>query len=533
MPKKRSIKIISLVVLLTFFSCLFCGCSKDNDNTAKASKPESKKTADVIRLAGGDWGYPTPYGLYPRGPGSRKMNLIFDSLLGTKSNGETIPKLASEWESSEDGLTYTIKLNPKAKWHDGKPFTAEDVVFTYNYMKQYIPVSGGCPDSIKQVEKVDDQTVKIKIDEANVDFLSNLSSWIIIPKHIWESVTDPNNFTSAEAAVGTGPYKLVDYSKEHGTYHFVANPDFWGSKPRVKEIKFVPAGETILAFEQNEIDRISVTPDILSRYENNPEYKILSYETSWAYRLYFNMKARPELAEKSFRQAIAYAIDRQELVDKIERGAAVPGSPGVLHPNNEFYNSKASQYTHNTNKAKELMSNLGYKDADADGILKNNKGERLSFRLLCDDGSARLAEVIKQHLAQAGIEVVINSVDMKTRDARFKDGDFELCINGSGNGEDLSELTTIKSEGKATSTTAQAIGYQNTEVDELYIAQQKEKDPKKRKEIMFKLQQIVADDVPKLTLYYKNSLNVHRPSVYDGWSLDTYHSDSRSNFVDD
>ncbi|MDR9755958.1 MAG: ABC transporter substrate-binding protein [Thermoanaerobacterales bacterium] len=172
----------------------------------------------------------------------------------------------------------SIKLNPKAKWHDGKPFTAEDVVFTYNYMKQYIPVSGGCPDSIKQVEKVDDQTVKIKIDEANVDFLSNSSSWIIIPKHIWESVTDPNNFTSAEAAVGTGPYKLVDYSKEHGTYHFVANPDFWGSKPRVKEIKFVPAGETILAFEQNEIDRISVTPDILSRYENNPEYKILSYE---------------------------------------------------------------------------------------------------------------------------------------------------------------------------------------------------------------------------------------------------------------
>ena len=129
---------------------------------------------------------------------------------------------------------------------------------------------------------------------------------------------------------------MVDYSKEHGTYHFVANPDFWGSKPRVKEIKFVPAGETILAFEQNEIDRISVTPDILFRYENNPEYKILSYETSWAYRLYFNMKARPELAEKSFRQAIAYAIDRQELVDKIERGAGVPGSPGVLHPNNEF-----------------------------------------------------------------------------------------------------------------------------------------------------------------------------------------------------
>ena len=153
--------------------------------------------------------------------------------------------------------------------------------------------------------------------------------------------------------------------------------------------------------------------------------------------------------------------------------------------------------------------------------------------MVCDDGSARLAEVIKQHLAEAGIEVVIKSVDMKTRDARFKDGDYELCINGSGNGEDLSELTNISGKGRATSTTAKTMGYNNPEVDKLYTAQQKEKDPKKRKELMGKLQQIVAEEVPKLTIYYTKSLAVHRPAVYDGWSEDTYHSDSRSNFVDD
>lgn len=531
MPKQRSLTVIILLLVLLTFSCgLHYGCK--SENAEETTKTEGKKTADVIKLAGGDWGYPTPYGLYPRGPGMRKMTLVFDSLVGTDVNEIIMPKLASKWSENEDGLIYTFKLRPEVKWHDDKPFTSDDVVFSYEYMKKYLPVNGGCPDTVKHVEAIDELTVKIQIEEQDVDFLSNLSSWVIIPKHIWENVTDPNNFTT-DAAVGTGPYKLTEYSKEHGTYRFVANADFWGSKPRINEIKFVPAGEAVLAFEQGEIDRNSVTPDILARYENNREYRIMSYETSWAYRLYFNMAKRPELAEISFRQAIAYAVNRQELVDKIARGNAVPGSPGVLHPKNEYYNAQAPQYSHDTTKAKELLNSLGYKDADTDGILKNSQGERLSFQLVCDDGSARLAEVIQQHLAEVGIEVVIKSVDMKTRDDRFKNGDYELCINGSGNGEDLSELTNISSQGKATSTTAKTMGYNNPEVDKMYTAQQKEKDPEKRKGIMFELQQIIAEEIPKLTIYYTKSLAVHRPAVYDGWSEDTYHSDSRSNFVDD
>ena len=143
------------------------------------------------------------------------------------------------------------------------------------------------------------------------------------------------------------------------------------------------------------------------------------------------MQARPELAEKSFRQAIAYAIDRQELVDKIERGAAVtrkPGSSASLIMNFTTL-AKHLQYTLNTNKAKEHMSNLGYKRC---GCRRNpEKQQRWALKLpaVVWWRGARLVEVIKQHLAQAGIEVVINSVDIIIRDARFKDGDFELCIN--------------------------------------------------------------------------------------------------------
>jgi len=524
-----------LFLLVISISLFLFGCGKDRvGNEQKAGTVPSKEQGqvDVIRLGGGDWGYPSPYAHYPRGPGSRKMSLIFDTLVASDAEGNILPRLASNWRASEGGLVYTIKLRPGVKWHDGQPLTAGDVAFSYDYQNRYPPVKVADLSAVRKVEAVDDQTVRIELAQPESHFLANLARFTIIPKHIWEKVTDPYNFVAPEAVVGSGPYRLTDYSKEHGTYRFEANENFWGSKPRVKVIEFVPVSEEILAFEQGEVDRIRITPDLLPRFENNPEYRVMRYETSWAYRLYFNMKRRPELADKTFRQALAYAINRQELAEKVERGAAVPGNPGVLHPNNKLYNPEVPQYSYNQQKAEDLLNSLGYKDTNGDGVRENSLGEKLIFWLLADDKSARLAELIEQQLALIGVEVNVKVVDKKTRDARFKEGDFELCINGSGGGENLEEVTS-KSEARETSTTATVIGYHNPEVDRLYSAQEKEPDPEKRRELMAELQQIVAEELPKLTLYYKNSLAVHRPSVYDGWSPETYHSDSRINFVAD
>jgi len=530
-PRERFL--IALLLVLSLSLLLFgCGTDKTRDDQKPgAAKGGGQQQVDMIRLAGGDWGYPNPYTYYPRGPGSRKMSLVFDSIVTLDADGKALPSLAGDWQAGGDGLAYTFKLRPGIKWHDDRSFTAGDVVFSYEYARRYPPVSVVDFSGIKKMEAVDDQTVRIELAQPDPNFVTNLAGFKIIPKHIWEKVTDPLNFVAPEAAVGTGPYRLTGYSKEHGTYRYEANENFWGSKPRVKVIEFVPVSEGILAFEQGEVDRISVTPDILSRFENNPEYRVMQYETSWAYRLYFNMKQRPDLADKTFRQALAYAINRQELVEKVERGAAVPGNPGVLHPNNKLYNSKVPQYSCNQQKAKDILDSLGYKDAGG-GVRENSRGEKLSFLLLADEGSTRLAELIKQQLALIGVNTNVQVVDSKTRDARFKKGDFELCINGSGNGEDLKEVTG-KGKARATSTTAKVVGYNNPEVDRLYSAQEKENDPEKRLELMAELQQIVAEELPKLTLYYKNTLAVHRPSVYDGWSKDTYHHDSRINFVAD
>ncbi len=527
---KKGLAVLLAVVMLSILP----GCSS---STAKSDSEEknslaNQKQVEVIKLSGGDWGYPTPYGIYPRGPGSRKMALIFDTLLATDVDGNPGAKLATEWEKSEDGLTYTFKIRPEVKWNDSQALTAEDVAFTYNYFKTIPPVNTPDFSKVANMEAVDVQTVKVTLTEADPKFLANMTSFYIIPKHVWESVADPVNYLDSKAVVGTGPYKLTEYSKEHGTYRYVINEAYWGSEPKAKELQFIPISEEILAFEQGDIDRISITPDVMERFESDDEYEIMQYVTSWAYRLYYNMNTQPEFANVTFRQAVANAINRDQLVEKIERGSAVAGNPGVLHPtSNKLYNSAVEQYANDPKKAEELLDSIGFKDTDGDKIRENASGEKLSFTLLADEGSTRVAELIKQDLSLVGIEINVQTTDTKTRDARFAAGDFEMVINGSGGGEDLGEVTNVKKSAKATSTTAAVVGYHNPQVDQLYTDLQKTTDPAEQLKISGELQVLLAQELPKLTLYYKNTIMVHRPAVYDGWSPDTYHNDSRTNFV--
>ena len=178
--------------------------SVENTAAPESAQPENTiSTAEVIRLAGGDWGYPTPFAHYSRGPGSRKKALIYDSLIAVDTDNNVIPKLASEYTKSEDGLSYTFTLRSGVTWHDGQPLTAADVVFSYEYENQYPPVSVPDFSTIKSMEAVDELTVKMELTEADKNFINKLASFVIIPEHIWKDVTDPNSFT--ESAIGNRP----------------------------------------------------------------------------------------------------------------------------------------------------------------------------------------------------------------------------------------------------------------------------------------------------------------------------------------
>ena len=460
----------------------------------------------VINLAGGDAGYPTPYGHYPRGPGIYKMHMIFDSLLERDEQGY-IPWLAEKWDISGDGKSYTFTLRTGVKWHDGRPLTAEDVKFSFAYFAKNPPVwdelTVNGQNIVQTIEVLNERTVKITVGTPNATILGRLGTARIIPKHIWEKVDDPQKFTAPEAVIGCGPYVLKAYNKEQGTYRFEAFKDYWGPKPQVDIVQFVPVSDGVLAFNKGDIDLTAISPDLLPKYEHNPEFAVKKNPAFWGYILKFNLEKCPVLKEKSIRQAFAYAINKEELVEKVARGAAIPASAGYLPPDHLWYNPQVRRYDFNIEKARELLA-----------------GQKLSFTLLTANANeeVRIAELLKISLAQAGIELTIKSVDGKTRDAAARTGDYQLILNGYGGwGGDADLLrTAYVSEGESPSASG-IPGYFAAQINALAAQQLAETEQNRRKALIFRLQELIAEEIPQIPLYNTTGYIVYRPAKYNGW----------------
>jgi peptide/nickel transport system substrate-binding protein len=215
MAKSIISKLIIILLAIGLLSSPIAYGKTPNKETIVGTSPE---VVEVIRLEGEDWGLPTPYAHYPRGPGGFKMCLIFDSLLERDEDG-LIPWLAEQYEISADGKTYRFLLRKGVTWQDGTLFTPEDVKFTFEYATRHPMVwSYITGKDIEQVAITGEAEVTITVSTPSAPLLYNLGRIRILPKHIWENVDVPKEFTAPEALIGTGPYRLTDYSKEHGTY---------------------------------------------------------------------------------------------------------------------------------------------------------------------------------------------------------------------------------------------------------------------------------------------------------------------------
>ncbi len=434
------------------------------------------------------------------------MFLIFDSLLEKDEQG-LIPWLAQEYSISEDGKTYTFKLREGVTWHDGEPFTARDVQFTFEYFMENQPVRNelflnGAP-FIESIAIVNDYEIAVAVKQPNATVLERLGVTRIIPEHIWQDVDNPSEFTGPESVIGTGPYMLAEYIKEQGAYQFVAFPDFWGPKQRVTTIEHIPVSDPVLAFENGEIDFAQISPDLVSRFEGNPDYTIIIDPPFNGARLLFNMTG--VLADRTLRQAIAYAINQEEIVANAARGAGVPGNAGYIPSRHLFVNPDARNYPYDPEKARELLD-----------------GQTYAFTLSVSEGDLRVAELVKVYLEAVGIQIEIQAADTKTNDERVNTGDYELIIQSVGGyGRDpdyLREIFRAKDASQSVLITAAVLfGYSNPDVDALADQQAVELDPERRKAMIFQLQELIAEDLPIYTLYNKTAYSVYRPATYDGW----------------
>jgi len=453
----------------------------------------------------GDWGYPSPYGHYSRGPGYTRMSFIFETLVW-KSATDFVPQLAKEWEYLESEGAYIFRLHDNVRWHDGTEFTAEDVVFTFDYAKEH-PYQWVDNSIVKSAEAVDKYTVKLYLSKPYGPFLQNAAgTQPILPKHIWQDVTEPEKFTAPEAVIGTGPYTLADYSKEHGTYLYQASADYYLGEPLVKEIKFVKISDemTPAALKGGSVSAGSIPPEIVTEMEE-AGLTIITAPVAWNAKMAINHKKAP-LSSKQFRQALAYAIDRESLVQITQRGHALAGSPGMTPPTSDWYNPGTPQYPYDPAKTKQLLEELGYK---LEGSYFSKDGQELELELIAIAKFKEVGQFIMQQLEAAGIKIDFKTLESKTVDSKVEAWDFDLSVYGHGGLYDPSIMHKV-TLGKYFNSAR----YESNEtLNQLLGAQLTEMDASKRKGIVFQIQEVYADDLPALTLYYPKWYWAHDGSI--------------------
>ena len=510
---------VILMIVLAVTS-LVTGCGEAETTTTAqtvaATTPPVTTPAQLdsytIADSTGDWGYPSPYAHYSRGPGYIRMSFVFETLVW-KNQTEFVPQLAKSWAYNDEDNSYTFELQQNVTWHDGTPFTADDVVFTFTYTEEH-PYQWVDNGIVESVEALDSYTVKLYLSKPCAPFFQDVAgAQPIFPKHIWEPVTVPEEFLDATAVIGTGPYTLADYSKEHGTYLYKAWDNYYLGTPAVKELRFVKIAAEMAptALKDGAVDAASIPAEVVEDIRN-AGFTVITDNPNWNAKLTINHTRAP-LDSKEFRQAVAYAIDCQALVQVVLRGQGVPGSTGLMPPTSVWYNPNTPQFGYDLSKARSLLEGLGY---TRDGNFYVKDGAPLHLDLIAAADYKDLGNFIANALEEAGIDIDFQTMETKTVDSRVESWDFDLSIYGHGGIFEASILQRVIIGSGFNSARYTA----NTELTELCNAQLTEMDPALRKDMVFRIQALYAEDMPALTLYYPTSYWAFSPELELCYTMD-------------
>ncbi|MGE0154206.1 MAG: ABC transporter substrate-binding protein [Reyranellaceae bacterium] len=443
--------------------------------------------------------------------------LTYDFALNPK------PQLAQSWSVSPDGKVYTFKLRQGVKWHDGRDFTSADVAYSVLLLKEIHPHGRGIFSTVQEVKTPDAHTAEIVLSAPAPYLIHSLagSESPIVPKHIYEGKrfdTNPANI----APIGTGPFLFKEWVRgSHIVYE--RNPNYWDKpKPYVDRliVRFYPdAGGRVAAIETGNIDLAPMTPvsvNELNRLRALPNIRFddngYQYFNYFA-RLEFNLE-RDQLKDPKVRHAIAHAIDRQAILRLAWFGYGKMMDGPITPTLAMFHTKDVSTYPFDPKKAEQLLDEAGYKRG-ANGVRFKMNIEYIPNAL--GDTYKRTAEIIKQYLANVGIELTIRSSDFSAYLKRvYTDRDFDMMINNMAVMFDptigIQRLYWSKNIKRGVPFSNGA-AYANPEVDTIFEEAATEGDVAKRKELFVRLQQIITRDLPDLTLMELQHVTIYNPKV--------------------
>ena len=433
---------------------------------------------------------------------------IFNSLLKYDKNLELTGELAQSWDVSPDQKTITFHLKPNLKWADGKPLTSDDVLFTWQLVtdeKTRTPY-GADYKLVKKAEAPNPDTFKVTYAQPYAPALDSWSGLHILPKHLLEG-QDINNTPFARNPVGSHYYEL-DQWKKGESISLKRNVNATQGQARIDRLvsRIIPdRAAQFLELMADNIDSMSLNSIQYARiFPSRPDLtaKIAQYKelgNSYTY-LGFNLKRKP-FDDVRVRQAINYAIDKQEIIDGVLLGLGLPvASP--YKPGTRWSNPSLQPYPYDPGKAIALLKAAGFEDHDHDGILDRD-GQPLSFEILTNQNKERemSAVLVQRRLKEIGIDVKIRVVEWATFISRFiKTGDFNVVLLGWGLGLEPDQFNIWHSSQQAPGQ-FNFIGYNNPTVDKLLEDGRTELDPDKRMKIYHAFAKILLEDSPVVYLF--------------------------------
>jgi peptide/nickel transport system substrate-binding protein len=438
-------------------------------------------------------------------------SLVYNGLV--KYNGQLmlVGDLAEGWEISPDGLTITFKLRKGVKWHDGAPFTAQDVLFTYQVMVDPKTPTAYSGDylQVKKAEAPDDYTFRVTYPQP---FAPALGSWglAILPKHLLagqELIKSP----LSRHPVGTGPYIFKEW-KAGDRISLAYNPDYFEGRTYLNGYIYMikPDMATMfLELKAGNIDRMGLTP---LQYVRQTQYRRFEQMynkyryTSFSYiYLGYNL-TEPKFADRRVRQALTHAINKPEIIDGVLFGLGQPAT-GPYKPGTWFYNPNVPKFPYDPDKARALLAEAGWKP-NSKGVMEKD-GQPFEFTILTNQGNevrSRTAEIIQRRLKEVGILIKIRTVEWAAFLKEFIDkGRFEAVLLGWTTGQDP-DMFDIWHSSKTRPGELNFVRYKNPEVDALLEKGRHTFDQKKRQEYYFRFQEILAEDQPYTFLFIPEAL---------------------------
>ena len=426
---------------------------------------------------------------------------IFDGLYSMNEMYELEPVLADSYEPSADGLTYTFRLKTGVKFHNGDDFTAQDVVYTFNWIMDEANASTRAAnfELVDSVEAPDDETVVVKLKEADVTFMVNVATTFIYPK---DDHADKGEDAFKSAPVGTGAFTVGDWNPQQRVV-LNAYEDYFRGRPNMDafQVDVVPeAAGRMAALETGKADNSIWGLNAEDNTTLTDSDKFHVYETLQVATNHFPLNNKhPFLSDKSVRQAMLYALDRQSFADDIFLGQAQIATSNLSPAIEKYYNPDVQSYEFDPEKAKELLDEAGWKEGS--GGVREKDGVKAQFTMMVFQGDTQRrpeAEIAQQWWSDVGIqcdlqEGITSDILAGLVDGEYDAGLFNWVYGGSGGDPDARDTL-------GTGGANNFFNYSNEEVDQLLQDGIRELDEAKRVDIYKRIQEIIADEVPFLFL---------------------------------